>query len=230
MKHQTLRRGAAAAAALALSMTLAACGSDDEEPTAGGSSAADGGSSSDGGDAAGDDQFAAVFGPACGDLPQGTADGSLEGMVTDPVGTAASTNPLLGTLVTAVQAVPGLLDTLNDESASYTVFAPADTAFAKIPEADLNGLVESAAEEGSPLATVLQHHVLATRVDPDAIVGTQMPLAGSELTISGDPVGDPDNVTVSDGASEAKVLCGGIPTANATVYVIDTVLTGPLAE
>ena len=101
MKLQTLRRGTAAAAVLAMSLSFAACGSDDEgsdahrhrdlgrpgtseepapadEPT----------------EAAAGGEFD-VFGPACGDLPRGGEAGSLDGMVTDPVATAASTNPLL---------------------------------------------------------------------------------------------------------------------------------------
>ncbi|MEO9324053.1 fasciclin domain-containing protein [Nocardioides sp. C4-1] len=240
MKLQTLRRSTAAAAVVALSFTFAACGSEDDESGSDNtdtsseaapdtSDSADAPSEDTSSDAAGDDQFAAVFGSACSGLPGAGEPGSLDGMVTDPVGTAASTNPLLGTLVTAVQAVPGLLDTLNDESAQYTVFAPADTAFEKIPPADLQGLLDGAAEADSPLAQVLQHHVLAERVDPDAIDGEQTPLFGDALTIEGDPSTDPDGVTVTDGVATAKVLCGGIPTANATVYVIDTVLTGPLA-
>ena len=49
-----------------------------------------------------------------------------------------------------------------------------------------------------------------------------MTLAGGTLTVEGDESG----MTVSDGTVTANVLCGNIPTANATVYVIDKVLTG----
>ncbi|WP_345454301.1 fasciclin domain-containing protein [Nocardioides marinquilinus] len=248
MKLTIARRGTAAAAVLALSVSLAACGSEDDngdDTNAGGSET----SSDTGGDMtdtpsedtggmtdtpsedASEDMGGdmTTFGPACGDLPAEGEPGSLSAMTDQPVATAASTNPLLKTLVAAVGAVPGLAGTLDDESAEYTVFAPADTAFEKIPQKDLQGLLDTAAEQDSPLATVLQHHVLGTRVDADAIVGEQTPLAGDALTVSGDPMTDPDNVTVSDGVAEAKILCGGIQTGNATVYVIDTVLTGPLA-
>jgi uncharacterized surface protein with fasciclin (FAS1) repeats len=252
MNTKILRRGSAAAAVLALSLSLAACGEEDEPENAGdtGSTSQSGDSPSDdmsdpmaspsddmssdmGGEStepAGGGEFDAVFGSACSGLPADGEPGSLTGMVTDPVGTAASTNPLLGNLVMAVQAVPGLLDTLNDESAQYTVFAPADDAFKAIPKKTLNSLVKTAAEPDSPLSQVLTHHVLPERIEPDAIAGsTQKPLFGADLMIEGDPAADPDGVTVTDGVATAKVLCGGIPTANATVYVIDTVLTEPVS-
>jgi uncharacterized surface protein with fasciclin (FAS1) repeats len=247
MKLTIARRGTAAAAVLALSVSLAACGNEDDngdDNASGDTTSQDAGTSSEspsddmGGDmteepseSASEDMGGdmAAFGPACGDLPAEGEPGSLSAMTDQPVATAASTNPLLKTLVAAVGAVPGLAGTLDDETAEYTVFAPADSAFEKIPQKDLQGLLDGAAEQNSPLATVLQHHVLGTRVQPDAIVGEQTPLAGDALTVSGDPMTDPDNVTVSDGVAEAKILCGGIQTGNATVYVIDTVLTGPLA-
>ncbi|WP_139980071.1 fasciclin domain-containing protein [Nocardioides litoris] len=233
MNTKLIRRGTAAAAVLTLSLGLAACGEEDEPTTGSGTSegtsesAAPAPSESESSEEGGTSD--AAFGPACGDLPQGDAAGGLTAMTDQPVGEAASTNPLLKTLVAAVSAVPGLVDTLNDESASYTVFAPADSAFEKIPAADLQGLLDGAAEANSPLATVLQHHVLGERVQPDSIEGEQTPLAGDPLTVEGDPASDPDNVTVTDGAATANIVCGGIQTANATVYVIDTVLTGPLA-
>ena len=228
MNLRSLRRGATATAAvLALSASLAACGSDDDEaadaPAASASSSADEGSSDEGSEeaAGAGDQ---VFGPACDAVPTDGA-GSFDGMVQDPVATAASNNPLLTTLVAAVGAVDGLGDTLNGADA-LTVFAPYDDAFAAIPEKALNGLLEGAAQDGtdSDLATVLSHHVVGGQLDPSAVVGEQETLAGDTITIEGDESG----MTVTDGTATATVLCGNIPTANATVYVIDTVLTGPL--
>ena len=75
-----------------------------------------------------------VFGPACGQLPQGDAPGSLNNMGPQPVASAASTNPLLTTLVTAVGKVPGLADTLNQQ-AGITVFAPYNGAFDEVKTA-----------------------------------------------------------------------------------------------
>ena len=79
-----------------------------------------------------------TFGPGCKLIPA-DGKGSFNGMATDPVATAASNNPLLKTLVTAVGQA-GLVDTLNSADA-LTVFAPTDDAFAKIPSDTLNGLL-----------------------------------------------------------------------------------------
>ncbi|MEV6962708.1 fasciclin domain-containing protein, partial [Streptomyces sp. NPDC051207] len=75
------------------------------------------------------------FGPACASVPNDGA-GSFDGMAKDPVATAASNNPALSTLVTAVKKA-GLVDTLNNAQ-NITVFAPTNDAFAKIPKADLD--------------------------------------------------------------------------------------------
>lgn len=238
MNPQTLRRGAAAAAVLTLSISLSACGGEDDNTDG----ASDGTSSSAPADTessmaedmssddmssdpgAGEDgQFDAVFGPACGSLPADGEPGSLTGMVTDPVATAAGTNPLLETLVSAIGAVDGLEGTLNDAPA-LTVFAPANDAFKAIDPAMLQSLMDGAAKDGanSDLATILSHHVVGENLDPSAVAGEQSTLIGDSLTVEGDPEA---GMTVSDGKVTAKVLCGGIPTANATVYVIDSVLT-----
>lgn len=219
MKLTTLHRNAGiAAAAVALCLSLAACGEDDE-PTSGSdnTSSSEGASSGDAASAA--DQ---TFGDGCSAIPTDGA-GSFDGMVKDPVATAASNNPLLSTLVTAVGSVDGLADTLNS-APELTVFAPYNDAFAEIPKADLNGMIAGAKKDGqkSALYKVLAHHVLGANDDPQAVVGEQETLAGDTLTVEGDETG----MTVSDGTVTANVLCGNIPTANATVYVIDKVLTG----
>ena len=67
-----------------------------------------------------------VFGPACDQVPA-DGDGSFDGMATAPVASAASANPLLSTLVTAVTKA-GLVDTLNSAD-GITVFAPVNDAF-----------------------------------------------------------------------------------------------------
>ncbi|MDQ4055506.1 MAG: fasciclin domain-containing protein [Actinomycetota bacterium] len=225
MKLHTLRRGTAAAAVLALSVSLAACGGgDDAGNTAGDttSQAAEESPAAPPPEEETTDAGAATFGDGCGEVPADGA-GSFNGMVNDPVATAASNNPLLQTLVAAVGAVDGLGDTLNSQEA-LTVFAPYEGAFAEIPKADLEGLLEEAQKKAdkSALYSILAHHVLPADNDPSAVVGDQDTLAGDMLTIEGDESG----MTVSDGTVTANVLCGNIPTANATVYVIDKVLTG----
>jgi uncharacterized surface protein with fasciclin (FAS1) repeats len=211
MKRSTLRRTGAAAAVLALSMSLAACGDDGDDSSSGSDdttseSSAPADDSADEATGAGAD----TFGEGCKLIPT-DGKGSFDGMVTDPVATAASNNPLLTTLVTAVGAVPGLADTLNGAEA-LTVFAPTNDAFAKLPEADLNAVLA----DPETLGAILSHHVIGTNLDPEAVVGTQDTLNGDTVTVEGDT----DGMTVEG----ANVLCGNIPTANATVYVIDTVM------
>jgi len=159
-----------------------------------------------------------VFGPACSQLPQGNAPGSLNSMGPQPVATAAGTNPLLTTLVTAVKAVPGLPDTLNSTQ-GITVFAPYNGAFDAVPKQSLQGLLN----DPNKLGGLLSYHVVGKRYDAKGLVAAGMTteLAGGALTIGGTP----DAPTITDGqGNTAKVLCGNIPTSNATVFVIDRVL------
>ena len=131
-------------------------------------------------------------------------------MTQQPVATAASGNPLLKTLVAAVGKAK-LVDTLNS-APELTVFAPTDDAFAKIPKKDLNAVLA----DNKQLTTILTHHVVEGRISPEDLAGSHQTLAGDEVTVEGSG----EDFTV-DGA---KVLCGNVQTANATVYVVDTVL------
>lgn len=204
MKRTTrsIRTTALAASALALTLGLAACGSDDSTTSPDSSSP----SMSDSPTMSAD---ADTFGPGCKLIPAEGA-GSFNGMATAPVATAASSNPLLTTLVAAVGKA-GLVDTLNSADA-LTVFAPTDDAFAAIPKADLDGLLA----DKEALTNVLTHHVVAGRLAPDQLAGTHKTLAGDTIEVTGS--GTDFEV------AGAKVLCGNIQTANATVYVIDSVL------
>jgi len=155
-----------------------------------------------------------VFGPGCSGVPQDTSDkGSLKGMAEDPVATAASNNPLLTELVAAVQAA-NLVDTLNSQQA-ITVFAPADPAFAELGDAKFQELAGNPAA----LTPILQYHVVGQRYDAKGLEAakTVKALNGGELKIAGSG----DNLTVNG----VPVLCGNIPTKNATVFVIGKVLT-----
>jgi uncharacterized surface protein with fasciclin (FAS1) repeats len=212
MKRTTLRRtGASVATLAALSIGLTACSSEDDssaEETTSEEAPAPAEEEEPEAEGAG----AQTFGDACSAVPT-DGQGSFDGMVDDPVATAAGNNPLLGTLVTAVGEA-GLVDTLNDAEA-LTVFAPTDDAFAAIPEADLNAVLA----DKELLTSILTYHVVGAQLDPEAVVGEQETLQGGTVTVEGDTEG----MTVND----ANVLCGNIPTANATVYVIDTVLMPP---
>ncbi|WP_460468469.1 fasciclin domain-containing protein [Calidifontibacter terrae] len=132
-------------------------------------------------------------------------------MAGDPVATAASNNPLLSTLVTAVKKA-GLVDTLNT-SKDITVFAPANSAFAKIPAADLDKTLN----DKTALTALLTHHVVKGRLTPSQLAGSHKTLAGDTISIKG--------TSPNFDVAGAKVLCGNVQTSNATVYILDTVLT-----
>lgn len=153
----------------------------------------------------------APFGMACSAVPA-TGAGSFQGMATAPVATAASNNPVLSTLVTAVGAA-GLGDTLNSAQ-DITVFAPTNDAFTALPKATLDAAMK---DPKGLLTTVLTYHVVAGRLSPDQLAGTHKTLQGGTITIAGSG----ENFTVN---GTAKVVCGNVQTANATVYIIDSVL------
>ncbi|MFC8592611.1 fasciclin domain-containing protein [Streptomyces atroolivaceus] len=151
------------------------------------------------------------FGPGCATVPKEGA-GSFAGMAQDPVATAASNNPALSTLVAAVKQA-GLVDTLNSAE-NITVFAPTDDAFAKIPKANLDKLLADKAQ----LTKVLTAHVVGEKLTPNQLEkGSFDTLAKTGLTTAGSG----EAYTVND---SSEVVCGNVPTANATVYIVDTVL------
>jgi uncharacterized surface protein with fasciclin (FAS1) repeats len=155
-------------------------------------------------------------GPGCAGYAAGVPSGagSVDGMAQDPVATAASNNPLLKTLVAAVsgQLNPkvNLVDTLN--GGQFTVFAPVDSAFAKIPAATINSLKT----DDATLSKILTYHVVAGQLDPMQVIGSQKTVQGGDLEVTGTP----DALKVNG----INVICGGVKTANATVYLIDGVL------
>lgn len=150
-------------------------------------------------------------------VPDG--DGSVAGMAVDPVATAASNNPLLTTLTAAVsgQLNPDvdLVDTLN--GSEFTVFAPVDDAFAKIDPAT----IETLKTDSALLSSILTYHVVPGQILPADIDGTHTTVNGADLEVTGSG----DNIMVN---GESTVICGGVQTANATVYLIDTVLMPPM--
>jgi uncharacterized surface protein with fasciclin (FAS1) repeats len=167
------------------------------------------------------DPAADLVGAGCAAYAEQVPDGagSVEGMSTDPVATAASNNPLLTTLTAAVsgQLNPevNLVDTLNGDE--FTVFAPTDDAFAKIDPA----VIESLKTDSATLSSILTYHVVPGQLSPDEVVGTQATVQGGSVEVTGSG----DDLMVNG----ATVICGGVKTANATVYLIDTVLMPPAA-
>jgi uncharacterized surface protein with fasciclin (FAS1) repeats len=155
------------------------------------------------------------FGPGCASVPASGA-GSFTGMATAPVATAASANPLLSTLVTAVKKA-GLVDTLNS-AANITVFAPDNAAFAKLPKATLDKVLANKAE----LTKILTYHVASGRQTPSELAsGTAIKTLEGGMVTPG---------MMSAGmytVNKANIVCGNVQTANATVYIIDSVLMPP---
>lgn len=167
------------------------------------------------------DPAANLVGPGCAgyaeQVPSGA--GSVAGMAADPVAVAASNNPLLTTLTAAVsgQLNPNvnLVDTLN--GSEFTVFAPVDEAFAKIDSAT----IETLKTDSDLLTKILTYHVVPGQIAPDAIDGTHTTVEGQDVTVAGSG----DSITVNE---TSNVICGGVQTANATVYLIDSVLMPPM--
>ncbi|MDJ0805262.1 MAG: fasciclin domain-containing protein [Gammaproteobacteria bacterium] len=118
------------------------------------------------------------------------------------VGVASSAGSF-NTLITAVKAA-GLLDTLSGEG-PYTVFAPTDAAFAKLPEGTLDALLA----DKSKLTEILTYHVVPGRVDAAAVSGVSKlsTVQGSEL-----PVAD------------IKIAKTDVKASNGVIHVIDEVL------
>jgi len=162
-----------------------------------------------------------LVGPGCAAYaaqnPSGP--GSVTGMAQDPVAVAASNNPLLTTLTAAISGKlntdVNLVDTLN--GGEFTVFAPTDAAFAKIDPATIETLKTDAAL----LTSILTYHVVPGQASPAQIAGTHTTVQGGAVTVTGSG----SDLMVGD----AGVVCGGVRTANATVYLIDTVLMPPAA-
>ncbi|MEU2243757.1 fasciclin domain-containing protein [Streptomyces sp. NPDC018338] len=206
MNSQTFRRATVAvSAAVLLPLGLTACSADSGGDGAAAPAAAS--SQSTAATATAD----APFGPGCASVPKAGA-GSFDGMAKDPVATAASNNPELSTLVAAVKQA-GLVDTLNTAE-NITVFAPTDAAFAKIPKADLDKVLADKAK----LTDLLTYHVVGRQLTPKQLEnGSFETLQKGTLTTEGSG----ESFTVND---SAKVVCGNVPTANATVYIVDTVL------
>jgi uncharacterized surface protein with fasciclin (FAS1) repeats len=209
-----LVRVALAMSALALVLATSACGSDDKTASAGSTTTTSTAPSMEA-------TASGLVGPGCADYAKAnpTGAGSIDGMAAAPVATAASGNPLLTTLVSAVSGKLNpkvdLVSTLN--GGEFTVFAPVDTAFQKIPAATVNTLRTNDAL----LTKILTYHVVAGQLDPAAVVGTHATVEKQDVTVTG--AGESLKV------NGANVICGGVKTANATVYLIDSVLMPPVS-
>ncbi|MGW5303663.1 fasciclin domain-containing protein [Streptomyces griseoluteus] len=150
-----------------------------------------------------------TFGPGCSALSQ-KADTAK-----DKVVDAAAAYPQLSQLVSAAVRAH-LTDTLNDKSA-VTVFAPNNDAFKKVTTSQLSSLLNN---EGQ-LKKVLTYHVVDKQITPDQLSnGSFTTVEGGKLTTSGSGTDFKVN-------GKANIVCGNIQAANATIYVVDSVLQPP---
>jgi uncharacterized surface protein with fasciclin (FAS1) repeats len=158
-------------------------------------------------------ETAGTIGTDCGMIPA-AGMGSMHGMAMDPVVIAASHNPLITTLAAEIMKAD-LTATLNTAK-SITVFAPDNQAFKNLTAHDMammSGMTE--------LAKVLKYHVVTGHITPAELAHgmTLTTLEGSQLKTS--RMGSVYEV------NNADVTCGNLHTANATVYIINTVLMPP---
>ena len=145
-----------------------------------------------------------------------TGKGSLKGMAQDPAATAASNNPALTTLVAAVKAA-GLVDTLNGPG-PFTIFAPANSAFAKLPAGTVESLVKP--ENKATLSSILTYHVIAGK----KLSSKDLAKTSSYKTVNGESLSvkvSGKNITVN---GTTKVVLADVQVANGTVFIIDSVL------
>lgn len=220
--HMALHRsvitaaGLAAATALALSSCSSATKEAATSATEKASSATSAVSSAMAAPAAGD-----LVGAGCAAYAEQNPTGpaSVAGLAKDPVAVAASNSPVLTTLAGALSGKlnpdVNLVDTLNN--GEFTVFAPTDAAFGKIDAATIDKLKT----DSTLLSSILTYHVVSGQAGPAAVVGEHKTVEGGMLKVTGSG----NDLKVND----ASVVCGGIKTANATLYLIDTVLMPPPA-
>ena len=139
-----------------------------------------------------------------------TAPASLDAqMATDDIVTTAVEAGSFTTLAAALEAA-GLVSVLQGEG-PFTVFAPTDDAFAKLPE----GAVEALLADKEALTRVLTYHVVPGRVASAAVVGLSEAAAPIEVT-AGDVY-----------VAGAKVVTPDIPASNGVIHVIDSVMLPP---
>jgi uncharacterized surface protein with fasciclin (FAS1) repeats len=221
---RTMKRIAAATAVVSALTLTAACGSDSSSDTSSDTASSAAPSAAESSPMAPESSAAAdpaadLVGKGCAGYAKAVPDGkgSVAGMAADPVAVAAGNNPILKTLTATVSGKfnpkVNLVDTLN--GGEFTVFAPVDDAFAKLPKATLKLLATP--KGAKTLQTVLTYHVVPNQMLPTDIEGKTLDtVQGGTVKVTGSG----DNLKVNG----ANVICGGVHTANATVYLIDSVL------
>ena len=157
------------------------------------------------------------FGPTCARVPR-SGPGSFADMARLPVATAVSRNPLLTILTSAIRRA----DRATGLNAAHdiTLFAPTNAAFGRMSHGQLASLMQ----DKDALDKLLSYSVVNRRLTPAQLSkGSFTTLGTGSLTTSGSG----QSYQVGNASGMARVVCGNVQTANATVYMIDTVLTLP---
>lgn len=161
---------------------------------------------------------AALGGPGCAAYAakNTTGQGSILSMSQEPVAIALSNNPLTTSFASAIwgKTNTALNMVAKLDSGPYTVFAPVDAAWAKLPAAQQASYKTAAGAKA--LATLVQFHIVKGQLEPADVDGLLPTLDGGMVTVKGSG----NTMTVDS----ANLVCG-FQTANATLYLIDTVLT-----
>ncbi|MEO7367410.1 MAG: fasciclin domain-containing protein [Gemmatimonadaceae bacterium] len=149
-----------------------------------------------------------------------SAQTSQQGIKMNDIVAVAAGAGQFNTLVAAVKAA-GLVETLQGEG-PFTVFAPTDAAFAKLPE----GTVEALLADKEKLTAILTYHVVSGKVLAADIVKAG---GADPATVNGAPV----NITLRDGqvyVDGAKVITADIQASNGVIHVIDAVIMPSMAN
>ena len=129
----------------------------------------------------------------------------------------AASNPNFKTLVTAIRAAD-LTETLSGDT-KFTVFAPTDAAFAKLPKETLDKLLKP--ENKAALQQILTYHVVSGRVNSQSLK------SGQVKTVEGNPVHVVVNQRSGIRVNKSSVIQADIKASNGIIHVIDTVLIPP---
>lgn len=157
-------------------------------------------------------------GPACANLPA-EGEGSLADMAGKTAAEAIATNPLLTQLAAAIEAAD-LTEALSGPG-PFTIFAPSDEAFAAVPAADL----EAVMNDPATLTSVLTYHAVegeALTAADLATLGTSVTVQGGELAFTAQPDG---SLSINNGQS--VVTCSNIPVANGIIHIVGSILVPP---
>ena len=164
-----------------------------------------------------------LVGPGCAAYAKkyATGPGSIVELADKPVAEAVEDHPMLRLFSSAVSG--GLNErvdlTQELDARGLTVFAPTDDAFrAKVPKQWTRTLAEP--KSADALTDLLRFHIVDDEQAPGDLSASLETLSGEKLTIERDG----DRIRIAD---QANVVCGGLRTANATIYLIDSVLMPP---